>query len=193
MSLKGHNIEAVIKRLNPILRGWANYFRVGVSSETFSKLDHWMFKRCVRYVNFVHPKKSSGWQNSRYWGKLNPHRQDRWVFGDKVTNSGYLLKLSWTTIERHTLVKGAASPDDPTLKEYWTNRQKRKIRGLPSKKNYLARSQEGMCTHCRTSLFNGEELHVHHLYSKGIDGRDEWRNLRLLHYFCHQQIHGHKE
>jgi len=47
-------------------------------------------------------------------------------FGDKSTGA-YLLKLSWTPIKRHVLVKGAASPDDPALGGYWLERERRKI------------------------------------------------------------------
>ena len=47
MALTGHNAIEVLKRLNPILRGWANYFRIGVSKHTFETLDHWMFVRCA--------------------------------------------------------------------------------------------------------------------------------------------------
>src|SRR5438270_13347966 len=45
MKLKGRNIVAVLKRLNPILRGWANYFRIGVSKKTFGEIDRWIFNR----------------------------------------------------------------------------------------------------------------------------------------------------
>ena len=45
------------------------------------------------------------------------------MFGDKATG-GYLLKFSWFNIERHALVQGTASPDDPGLREYWANREK---------------------------------------------------------------------
>ena len=40
--LRGANVRAVLKELNPVIRGWANYFRIGVASEVFHKLDHWM-------------------------------------------------------------------------------------------------------------------------------------------------------
>ena len=93
MKLKGHGIAEVLKRLNPILRGWANYYRIGVSKQTFGSLDHWMLERCVRYVRFSHPTKGWRWCRSKYWGELNPNRKDRWVFGDKSTGT-YLLKLS---------------------------------------------------------------------------------------------------
>jgi RNA-directed DNA polymerase len=39
MTLKGHNVMEILKRLNPIVRGWANYFRIGVSKHTFETLD----------------------------------------------------------------------------------------------------------------------------------------------------------
>lgn len=188
MKLKGCNIIAVLKRLNPSLRGWANYFRIGVSKKTFGEIDRWIFNRCVRYLKSSHPTKSWKWCSSKYWGKFNPRRDDRWVFGDKSTG-GYLLKLNWIPIRRHVLVKGTASPDDPTLNEYWIKRQKRKIHELPPKLKSLARTQKGLCAHCKTTLFNGEELHKHHHRPRSEGGTDEQANLRLVHLFCHQQIH----
>ena len=53
-----------------------------------------------------------------------PARQDRWVFGDRDSGT-YLPKFAWTKIERHVLVQGAASPDDPALKGYWADRRRK--------------------------------------------------------------------
>ena len=47
-----------------------------------------------------------------------------WVFGDR-DSGGHLVKFSWTRIDRHVMVKGAASPDDPALAYYWANRRQR--------------------------------------------------------------------
>ena len=44
-ALVGHNVDAVLNRLQPVLRGWTNYFRTTVSKETFGSLDNWMFFR----------------------------------------------------------------------------------------------------------------------------------------------------
>ena len=187
-SLKGWNVPAILRRLNPIIRGWANYHRPGTAKETFRKLDDWMYQREVRYVKHTHPTKPKEWTQPRYWGRLNLGRNDHWVFGDKHTGA-YLLKFQWFPIERHTLVKGRASPDDPALKEYWKKRQAAKAKDLTPSKQKLAQRQYGVCPHCGESLFNEEEIQVHHRQPRKQGGKGTYSNLQLVHLFCHQQIH----
>jgi RNA-directed DNA polymerase len=190
ISLKGSDIETVLGALNPSIRGWANYHRVGVAKEIFGKLDHWMHQRCVRHVRRMHPKKNWGWLRARYWGRLKEGSADQWVFGNvRRPGRNYLLKFAWTKIERHALVPGRASPDDPALREYWAKRNKHANAQLPKRMEILARRQGGECPHCGTSLHNDEELHVHHVIRRKDGGSSEFANLRLLHLYCHQQIH----
>jgi len=191
LRLKGHNVRAVLDRLNPIIRGWANYFRTVVSSEVFHKMDHWMHRRARRYTRHTHPTKSQSWQQEKYWGKLNPERKDRWVFGDKQSGR-YLLKFSWFKIERHTLVRGTASPDDPALREYWWERRKVNIRHLSSSDLELAINQDWVCRLCGMDLINGEELQRHHIEPKAVGGTDSYANRELVHLYCHQQRHARK-
>lgn len=188
LNLKGQSVQRVIEKLNPIIRGWANYFRIGVASECFSLLDSWMFRRHWRYAKHMHPKKNNEWRKRRYWGRLNLERQDNWVFGNKDTGD-FLLKFSWFNIKRHTLIKGKASPDDPTLKSYWIDREKDKIKVLTPSHQKLAKKQGLICPNCGQSLFNGEEIHKHHKVPKSVGGKDTYSNLQLVHLLCHQQIH----
>jgi RNA-directed DNA polymerase len=127
LGLRGHGIEAVLRTLNPIIRGWANYFRTVVTSRVFAKMDDWMFRRELRYAQRTHSGKSQSWRIARYWGRLNPAKNDNWVFGDKRTGR-HLLKFRWFPFAPHVLVKGTASPDDPRLQEYWWERQKVNLR-----------------------------------------------------------------
>jgi RNA-directed DNA polymerase len=110
--LEGPHVQPVLKRLNPIVRGWANSFRIGVANRTFKLLDHWMFRRMLQWLRHSHRGKSREWLNRRYLGKLHPQREDHFVFGDKA-QGGYLLKFAWVKIERQVIVRGVASPDDP--------------------------------------------------------------------------------
>ena len=119
---QGATIQAVLRAMNPVIRGWAHYFRIAVAKEIFGKLDRWMFYKATRYTKRRHPNKSKDWQRRKYWGRFNLDRKDYSTFGDKQTGR-YLLKFSWFPIERHILVKGRASPDDPRLTDYWAKRR----------------------------------------------------------------------
>lgn len=187
-SLNGAQVAAVVKRLNPIIRGWANYFRIGVAQKTFEGLDNWMFHRQVRWARYRHPNKPWYWLKQRYWGKLYATRNDQWVFGDKRTTMA-LLKFNWFPIERHVLVRGTASPDDGQLTAYWQARQQAKAKDLPGKHQRIARQQNYRCPLCRESLFNEEEIHVHHKEPRSNGGTNRYNNLVLVHLYCHQQIH----
>src|ERR1017187_11006449 len=119
--LRGSNAMAVIAALNPIIRGWAAYYRGVVSSRVFSSLDDYMWKLTCKWATWRRNSKPKRWIAGRYFGKFSTFRNDHWVFGDKDTGA-YLPKPSWTDIVRHTLVKSGASPDDPALAGYWAQR-----------------------------------------------------------------------
>ena len=110
------------------------------------------------------------------------------MFGDKPSGA-YLLKFSWFPIERHVMVRGKASPDDPRLRTYWAEREKTKAKDLTPKLQRLARKQGCICPLCGISLFTDEEIHQHHRKPKGKGGEDADNNLTLVHLYCHQQIH----
>jgi len=193
LKLVGQKVEILLANLNPIIRGWANYHRVVVASQTFSKLDDWMFRREVRYVKRKHPTKSKEWRTRTYWGKLNSERDDYWVFGDKQTGR-FLLKFKWYNIVRHELVRGTASPDDPALRDYWWARRKINVRHLSLSDVMLAEAQDWRCPVCGMNLIlEGEELHRHHRIPRSEGGSDRRNNRELLHLYCHQQRHARKE
>jgi len=147
-----------------------------------------MFQRALHYTTRTHPHKAWAWRKARYWGKWNPKRQDTWVFGDQRPGT-YLLKFAWFGFLPHILVKGRASPDDPALRPYWEQRERRKARLLPPSLRQLAAAQQGRCLVCDASLFNDEVLHIHHRKPRSQGGGSGYSNLALVHLYCHQQIH----
>ncbi len=184
---RGKDRDTAIRRINPIIRGWANYFRTQVSSRTFTSLDSFMFRRQLCYVRRMHPNKPAKWTAPRYWGRLNLGRNDNWVFGNKKTGL-FMLKFRWFNIERHILVKGTASPDDPALKKYWDNREKRKAKNVPPKRQDVAKKQNFVCPVCGESLFNDEKLVLHQVKQMGLDGKSTCKYQRLLHETCYNQV-----
>ncbi len=180
--LHGSNAGAVIKALNPIVRGWALYHRSSVASQVFKDLDYWMFRKEMNFVRASHPSKPWYWRKQRYWGNLNPRRQDNWVFGDKQSGS-FLPKFSWFKIRRHVMVKGNSSPDDAQLREYWAKRSAAKSHDLSPNKQRIARIQNHVCPLCGESIHNGEDIHAHHINGRTDDA------VMLVHLYCHQQVH----
>jgi RNA-directed DNA polymerase len=155
-ALLGGNAAAVMRTLTPIIRGWAAYYRTGVSSEVFSALDDYMWKLLYKWAKRTHPNKSRWWRMDRYFGRFNPSRNNRWVFGDKQTGA-YLPKFAWTKIVRHAMVSGTASPDDPTLARYWADRRGKQHNG-PLSVLLLAqlKAQRGRCPRCGTLLLHAD-------------------------------------
>ena len=169
-----------IARINSIVRGWANYFRIGVAKRTFAKLDRWMWKRETRYCDRTHPGKSTKWKREKYFRNG--------TFIDKQTGA-YVLGFSGFRIERHVLVKGTSSPDDPDQREYWEKRSKVKAKDLRSSDQKVAKNQDYKCPICGEDLFNGEKLEKNHVIPKSEGGTDSYANLQWVHYLCHKQVH----
>ena len=182
---QGFQVDELIKDLNPVIRGWANYFRSGVSARIFNSLDSYCFELQRRWVGRKHPNKSWKWMRQRYWG--NYHKGEQWCFGRQDL---HLLMFSWFPIERHTLVRRFASWDDPDLQGYWDERKIRELeRKLTVFKRKVAKQQGYVCPVCKDHLANDEELHQHHLKPKGEGGKDDLANYVLVHYYCHQAAH----
>ena len=204
--LRGSNAVAVIARFNPIIKGWAAYYRGVVSSKVFHTLDYQMWKLTYKWATWQHNNKPKRWIVEHYFGKRNKFRNDRWVFGDPASDA-YLVKFSWTDIVRHVMVTGAASPDDPALADYWAERR-RKVK--PPLDNYTLRllaRQDARCPLCGDHLLTADQppqsphdwerwwqqvtrqaIAADYLVHHGRPGRPDNDQTRLVHASCHRGL-----
>ena len=61
-------VGRVIEVINPMLRGWVNYFAVGHASECFAFIKNWVEKKIRRHLMRAGKRKSFGWKRwSREW------------------------------------------------------------------------------------------------------------------------------
>ena len=58
---KSQPLSRVIELINPILRGWTNYFRIGNSSECFAYVKDWVEKKIRRHLMRVRKRNGFGW------------------------------------------------------------------------------------------------------------------------------------
>nr|WP_282440342.1 group II intron maturase-specific domain-containing protein [Brasilonema sp. UFV-L1] len=194
-AMNGSEQEAVIKRLNPILRGFSNYYKGVVSKETFGYIKSRTWRYLWSWAKRRHPNKNTKWVRKRYFKTINGNK---WTFATTTSDRRgkqkdiILYPIAYTPIERHVKVKGEASPDDPSLQEYWEKRHQKygKSHWEKNSRNYkIAQSQNWKCPICGEPLFNGEELNTHHIVPVAQGGQDDIENLQHLHHTCHKQEH----
>jgi RNA-directed DNA polymerase len=168
---------SLIARLNPLIRGWTNYYAAAASSRTFSKLAHLTYLKLRRWAKRRHPNWSSRQVIREYWRLETGH----WDFG---TRDGTRLYQHWQTpIVRHAKVIGTKSPYDGDW-VYWATRLGRHPE-LPKRVAVLLRRQEGKCAWCGL-YFRDEDLpELDHIAPRTRGGRDSFTNWQLLHRHCH--------
>lgn len=135
----------LIKKLNQVLRGWANYHRHVVASEAFSQIDTYVFRQLWRMLKKRHPGKSVKWLFNEYWTASGRNH----IFAVKQTTRDgrekvyQVVRICSIGIKRHVKVKAAANPYDPKFAKYfWTRRNIRDSKLLPalSAREYRAQS-----------------------------------------------------
>lgn len=170
--------EALISRLNPVIRGWSNYYSTQASKETFIKCDHlvyqklraWAFRRCAN--SNAHEIVSN------YWRAVG---NDNWAFS--TTKGHKLIYHQETPIRRHVKVQGARSPfDGDTV--YWGQRM-RNHPEIPTRVKKLLKAQNGQCGLCELKFKDGDLMEVDHRIPTTLGGKDRYDNLELLHRHCH--------
>jgi RNA-directed DNA polymerase len=172
--------EGLLGHLNPVIVGWANYYRTVVSKRVFSSCDDRLYSMLRHWTRRRHPKKSASWIAHRYWA-LN--QDGGWVF--KAQDGSVLKKHAAIPIKRHVKVKGTASPYDGNL-TYWTQRLKAHPL-MKTRTGYLLKLQKGQCPRCGLFFQDGDQFEVDHIIPRRWGGDDQLMNLQLLHRHCHDQ------
>jgi RNA-directed DNA polymerase len=169
---------ALIARLNPVIRGWTNYYRSSVAKSTFSKVDRQMWYNLGQWAKKRHSNKTIGWRYRRYW-KQGKTRMD---FSD---GKHALIYHRGTPITRHVKVRGDKSPYDGDW-VYWSQRMGQDPT-KPKRVTQLLRQQEGRCGNCGGHFGIEDVMEIHH--QDGDRKNNRYSNLVLLHAHCHDQSH----
>jgi RNA-directed DNA polymerase len=192
---KQANTGNLIRLLNPMIRGWANYHRHVVSKQTFSQVDYAIHQAVWRWAKRRHPQKSARWVRQQYFGT---HGGNHWTFqGETKGPNGerrgfHLLKASQTAIRRHVKIKSEANPYDPAWEVYFEQRLGVKmaanLRGRRTL-TFLWQQQGGLCPVCQQPLTELTGWHNHYRVWRSLGGGDQVTNRVLLHPACHRQVH----
>lgn len=111
--------EAMIRLLNPIIRGWSMYHRYIVAKATFSSIDKHIWQKLWKWACRRHPNKGARWVKDRYFRTKGSRS---WDFGTAEAKL-WLFRASTVSIRRHVKIRASANPFDPEWSTYFTHRR----------------------------------------------------------------------
>lgn len=188
--------ETLIQRLNPVLKGWAQYHKGTVAKQTFSKVDHLIYWRLMRWGLRRHPRKTVGWVYGHYWKQCGSRKlfaglQDD-PFGSDERIPLPLYSLADMKIVRHVKVKGDYNPFHPNWVAYG---EKLRVQRMgesiwSAQRASLWFDQGGKCALCEQEIDMADEnMDDHHIVYRQLGGSDALSNRVLLHPICHRRVH----
>ena len=116
---RGQPAHLLIAKLNPVIRGWANYHKMIVSKRTFYKVGNYIYDEIWRWIKYNHPTKGKKWAWNRYFSYG--------IFSDidkKNKKKLSIFRITSVKIVRHIKIRGACNPFDPNWEEYLTIRKR---------------------------------------------------------------------
>lgn len=187
--------ENLIRVLNPVIRGWANYHRHIVASRTFADVDHDIWWALRRWAKRRHPTKGRRWVWKRYFHPIGAEQQVFSALFRKPQGQTIVVRLfkaSHLRIVRHVKVKWGMNPFDPTCDEYYEQRKRARmllrLSGRPFLKTVWTQ-QDGACRVCGQLISEQDQWHLHHVVLRSEGGSDAPANRQMLHLNCHRQVH----
>jgi RNA-directed DNA polymerase len=177
--------EALIDHFNPVIYGWTLSYRTVVSKKQFATCDHHLRRLLWRKMTPRPPKKGAKWVKEKYWRTMKGKTS---TFATSADSTRHTLRWHGATpIQRHTKVKGKASPFDGNLR-YGTKRLKdhpltKTTRGK------LLQKQQGKCRWCGLLFRDEDQIEIDHITPKSEGGGEEFSNKGALHRHCHDQRH----
>ena len=189
-SSKSIKQEILIRRLNPVIRGWVNNQRYVVSSKVFSTVDYEIYKCLWQWAKRRHKKKSRKWIAKKYWHDIDSRQ---WTFSVPYENQGtegkpLYCKLEYATdtkIIRFKKIVAEANPFDEYWTDYFEEREGEKLLNSTKGREKLLtiwRRQGRRCPVCGDLITSETGFKVHTPAGK------ESRKI-MVHKECHEEIH----
>ena len=170
----------LIERLNPVLRGWANYHRHSICGDTFSQLSSYVWFRLMRWGKRRHPEKSGIWIAKRYFGHA---KGSTWAFMDKATGKTLIRLNNDIQTFPHIKIMGDANPFDAEWKGYFRKRELLiKMKSVSHYIGKISKQQNGRCLQCGQLIQAEDKHHLH--YIDGDKTHRRVKNVLMIHKTC---------
>lgn len=182
--------ETLIRKLNPVIRGWVNNQRYVVSSKVFSRVDYEIYKCLWQWAKRRHKKKSHKWIAQKYWHHIGSRQ---WTFSVPYENQStegepLYCKLEYATdtkIIRFKKIVAEANPFDEYWTDYFEEREGEKLLNSTKGREKLLtiwRRQHRRCPVCGELITSETGFKVHTPAGKNSQ-------KIMVHKECHEEIH----
>lgn len=179
--------QEIIRELNPIIRGWSNYYRWVVCSEVFRACDYNTLRQLMRWEHARHPGKGKRQASKQYRIRVDTQTRFGMYVKDKEGNRIpiYVSYHAQTHSQDYVKVKGSASPYDGNL-VYWAKRLTQHPL-VNNEKAKLLKRQHWQCPRCGLYLREEDLLEVDHVIPTALGGKDDISNKWVYHRHCHDE------
>ncbi len=182
--------ETLIRKLNPVIRGWVNNQRYVVSSKVFSRVDYEIYKCLWQWAKRRHKKKSHKWIAQKYWHHIGSRQ---WTFSVPYENQStegepLYCKLEYATdtkIIRFKKIVAEANPFDEYWTDYFEEREGEKLLNSTKGREKLLtiwRRQHRRCPVCGDLITSETGFKVYAPAGKNSQ-------KIMVHKECHKEIH----
>ena len=182
--------ETLIRKLNPVIRGWVNNQRYVVSSKVFSRVDYEIYKCLWQWAKRRHKKKSHKWIAQKYWHHIGSRQ---WTFSvpyenQRAEGEPLYCKLEYATdtkIIRFKKIVAEANPFDEYWTDYFEEREGEKLLNSTKGREKLLtiwRRQHRRCPVCGDLITSETGFEVYASAGKNSQ-------KIMVHKECHKEIH----
>ena len=184
--------ELLIRKLNPVIRGWVNYHRYVVSSETFSWVDYQIYKCLWQWAKRKHKNKGHRWIARKYWHSIGTRK---WTFAVQLNKNAQTQEPQYLTLEYATNTKiirfkkivAEANPFDERWDGYFEERDGEKMLNSTKGREKLLsiwRKQNRCCPVCHDRITSETGFRTHTLIQNG-----KRKLVVMVHPECHKKLH----
>lgn len=178
----------IVFNLNPILRGWANYYSCVTAKRVFAFIGWRLWHTLLKWASKKHPTLSKDRLVRLYYKKVGGRT---WVFYGKYDEKELLLyDIRNTPIVRHTMVQDKNPFNQDDIRYF----HKRRLKGAKNfivwdkRRLKLVKKQKYLCPVCEQLLQPHQHVDLHHILAKRLGGSDDLTNIVALHRDCHKQV-----
>jgi RNA-directed DNA polymerase len=177
-------LSLIIWKLNPIIKGWTNYYRISYeSSKVFRRLSWYILTLFWKWTERIHPRENKRWIMKKYIFSTQTHS---WIIGVK-SSIGIPVHLVKPGTVKTIKLKAVNTTKNPYYdKEYFDKNHKVLLIQEFRRKVYIKHKYK--CAACGEILDDNEDVELHRIIPGKDGGKYILKNTVPLHKTCHESV-----